>query len=308
MADPSRMELVIVAIPREDDHVFKVSSEKVPHMTLLYLGEVQWTAEQAINVTQYVEHAASLLRRFWMSVDRRGTLGSEQADVLFFDKNSNYKRLMAFRDNLMVDRDINTAYHATTQYPQWTPHLTLGYPETPAKPDTRDYGFNGVEFDKIAIWFGDSQGPTFQLKSWDDDELEVAMTDIPQGFDLEDVLTHYGVKGMKWGVKKDHNATGRKQTEATSSDATKLGDIKNRVGSQKTTRILSNDELRVALDRMRLEQEFTKLTNGLDKTKREKAAKFVSKLLIDTSKQNVEQTVKTQASGFVNEAIKNAKK
>ena len=31
--------LVIVAIPDENDRVWKVSSEKIPHMTLLFLGD-----------------------------------------------------------------------------------------------------------------------------------------------------------------------------------------------------------------------------------------------------------------------------
>lgn len=301
-ADPSRLELVVVAIPREDDYVWKVSSEPVPHMTLLYLGQVDWSPEQIQNVSLFIQHAASQLHRFWMSVDRRGTLGAQEADVLFFDKGINNKLLDRFRTNLLVDRDISTAYQSATQYDQWTPHLTLGYPETPAKPDTRDFGFNGVEFDKIALWTSDSDGPTFQLKSWADDELEVAMSDIQRGTDLEAVLEHHGVKGMKWGQHKKS-----RQTEATSHDAARVGDIKTRVKTQKTTKILSNQELRDALDRMRLEQEFSKLSGGLDKTRIQKSKEFVAKLLIDTGKQSADQAVKTKARTLVDEAVKKAK-
>jgi 2'-5' RNA ligase len=303
MADPSRLELVVVAIPRRDERVWKVSSEPVPHMTLLYLGDVDWTPEQFVHAAEFIEHAASQLSRFGMSVERRGVLGDKDADVLFFDKSWSYKRLKEFRDNLLVDRDISTAYQSATQYPEWTPHLTLGYPETPAKSDDLEYGIGWVEFDQIALWNGESTGPTFQLKSFDSADLEVSMSTTQAGADF---LEHYGVKGMKWGqhIKAKRN----RQTEPNSADADRVGSIKSRVKEQKTTKILSNAELRDALDRMRLEQEFSKLSNGLDKTRTQKGKAFLAKLIVDTGKQNVEQTVKTQASGFVNEAIKNAKK
>lgn len=302
MADASSMQLVVVAIPREDDYVWQISSEKVPHMTLLYLGDVSWTPEQFQHTAEFIQHASSLLNRFWMSVDRRGTLGPDDADVLFFDKNRSYKQLMKFRDNLLVDREISTAYQSATQFPEWIPHLTLGFPATPAKPLKREYGISGVEFDKIALWAADSEGPTFQLKSWMDDDLEVAMSEIKVGTDLEEVLEHFGVKGMKWGQHKKS-----RQTESDSADAQKVGGIKTRVKTQKTTKILTNQELRDALDRMRLEQEFSKLSGGLDKTRSQKAKGFVAKLLIDTGKQSADQAVKTKARGLVDEALKKTK-
>lgn len=308
MADSSNMEMVVVAIPREDDRVWKISSEKIPHMTMLYLGEPNWTAEQTINAVQYIGHAASMLNRFGMNVDRRGKLGPNEADVLFFSKNWGFKRLLDFQAGLLADSDIKLAYLQAEQYPEWTPHLTLGYPETPAKPDDRDYPIGWVEFDRIAIWTGDSEGPTFQLD--DNDSMEVAMSDIPAGFDLEDVLEHYGVKGMKWGQhkKNKHLTPGRKQTDPHSEDATRVGTIKTRVGEQKTTKILSNKELRDAIDRMRLEEDFTKLSKGLDQTRREKSAKFITKLLSDTGKQTADQVVKSQTRSVVDEAIKKAGK
>lgn len=200
MADPTRMELVVVAIPRDDDEVWKVSSEDVPHMTLLYLGEVDWTQEQVDRAAAFVSHASSQLSRFWMTVDRRGKLGDKDADVLFFDKSWSFKDLESFRSNLLANRELNDAYLQAFQHPEWTPHLTLGYPETPAKPLTRDYPINGVEFDKIALWTGISSGPTFLLKSFKDADLEVSMSQAQLGADF---LEHYGVKGMHWGTRKD---------------------------------------------------------------------------------------------------------
>lgn len=295
MADPANQQVVIVAIPQEDDYVWKVSSEKVPHMTLLYLGETEVTQ----HMSDYVEHASSLMSRFGMSVERRGKLGNNEADVLFFDKNYSYKKMMNFRGQLLTDRDIYTAYHSAAQYPDWTPHLTLGFPETPAKPMNREYGFNWVEFDRIAIWTGDSEGPTFQLKSHDN--MELAMSTLPRGSDLDEVLEHYGVKGMKWGKRKS------RQTEPNSEDSNRVGAVKTRVKTQKTTNILTTAELKDAIERMRLEQDFSKLSGGIDKTRTQKTKAFVAKLLVDTGKQNISQVAQSESKRLLDDQLRKAR-
>lgn len=292
MADQANQEVVIVAIPQEDDYTWKVSSEKIPHMTLLYLGEVEVTQHMA----NYVEHAASMLNRFGMTVNRRGKLGENSADVLFFDKSYSYRKLMDFRGQLLADPDIRTAYLEAPQHSEWIPHLTLGFPETPAKPMNREYGFNWVEFDRIAIWTGDSAGPTYQLETFDS-YLDVSMAESNE---FDDVLEHYGVKGMKWGVRKRNS----RQTDPTSDDALRVGTVKTRVKSQKTTHILTNAELKDAIERMRLEQDFSKLSGGIDKTRSQKTKAFVAKLLIDTGKQTATQAVQSQTKSLVDEQLR----
>jgi hypothetical protein len=70
-----------------------------------------------------------------MPVDRRGELGADQADVLFFKKGRyDYKAIRDFRATLLQDNNIKTAYDSASQFEgPWHPHLTLGYPATPAK-------------------------------------------------------------------------------------------------------------------------------------------------------------------------------
>jgi 2'-5' RNA ligase len=173
--------LVIVAIPDENDRVWKVSSEKVPHLTLLFLGDMDNVAN-VDQIIQFVEHAANqTLRRFYLPVDRRGELGADQADVLFFKKGRyDYKAIRDFRVTLLKDHNIRTAYDSATQFDgPWEPHLTLGYPATPAKPDDtdRDFGFYDVAFNKIAVWTEDFDGPEFLLKDyWDEWE---ALENVP---------------------------------------------------------------------------------------------------------------------------------
>jgi len=230
--------LVIVAIPDENDRVWKVSSEKIPHLTLLFLGDADKIAN-ADQITQFVEHAATMtLGRFYLPVDRRGELGEDKADVLFFKKGRyDYKAIRDFRVQLLKDNNIRTAYDSTAQHEgPWQPHLTLGYPETPAKPQDadHDYPFYDISFTKIAVWMDDFDGPEFLLKDpWDEwDTMETAPMDVAWSntsqAGAEHIIEHYGVKGMHWGVKKAGDAAFRAAPHAPYSS----GAVRYRVGAQ----------------------------------------------------------------------------
>lgn len=190
--------LVIVAIPSEDSEVWRYSSEKVPHMTLLFLGPVG-ANQNVAEIANFLQHASTtMLKRFYADVERRGMLGDDEADVLFFRKKY-FDDVLNFRSALLLDPNIRTAYDSVEQYPEWIPHLTMGYPNTPAKPDEREYpGIHGVHFDRIALWFGDYEGVEFQLQEYDYGYASVAQS----GLDAVQSIMHYGVKGMRWGQRK----------------------------------------------------------------------------------------------------------
>lgn len=156
----------VVAIPESGDMTWKVSSEKVPHMTLLFLGE-HTDPEIARNIALQIQHTIKTgLRPFSAQVHSRGVLGEDKADVLFFDQAVLDKQIYDFRSMLLQDATIRRCYDSSPQYPSWTPHLTLGYPQKPAKKISEDWSPNGIEyvyFNKIAFWLGDSDGPEFKL-------------------------------------------------------------------------------------------------------------------------------------------------
>lgn len=268
----------LVAIPAQDDYVWRISSEKVPHMTLLAFEDPGWTPEELALVTGYVEHASSLMTRFGMDVDRRGELGDKKADVLFFTDRWNFGKVKQFRSNLLANQLINAAARADERFPDWIPHLTLGFPATPAKKDPRDYpGTQWVNFDKISLWTSDSSGPEFLLKSDDSFLTDVAMSETQRGsVAVTDILEHFGVKGMKWGVRKGGGGS------PGSSDHQRATAARSKAKSGGGTKALTNDELRDLVNRMQLEQQFSRLQPA---SARRKAAKFAAEVLVNVGKQ-----------------------
>lgn len=198
--------LVIVALPADDDPIWKVSSEKKPHLTLCFLGDAK-SNPNVERIVEFVDHAVTVCEHgsFYMDVDYRETLGPDKADMFFFRKDWGTKWIAQFRNQLLKNNDIRTAYESVQQYPEWTPHLTLGYPTAPAHDDKMpEYGIRMISFDRIAVWTGDFDGPEFRLE-WPDryEELAVAYSSMNE----ERVklglaaIEHHGVKGMRWGKR-----------------------------------------------------------------------------------------------------------
>lgn len=295
-------DIVIVALPEEYDYVNKISSEKVPHLTLMYLGD-KLDDEALPGVVQYLHHVCKTsMRRFGLSVDRRGTLGDKNADVLFFQDGWQTEDLKDVIGYLLANDAISNAYNQAKKFPNWVPHLTLGYPDNPAKEDNRDYpGINYVNFNRIAIWVDDSEGPEFPLKGYSDMEIAMSSSEIGESFSeyffTEDTLAHYGVKGMKWGVRRDRTPTGVevKETpgrpvktkggryEKPSEDAKRTA-IQRQKARSSSTDSLSNQELKQLVERMQLEANYDRLM------KQRAGSSWVQKMF--TNKDHREKSIK----------------
>jgi hypothetical protein len=225
-------------------------------LTLLYLGENDFDATQMKLIMEYVEHASSTLPPFFLDVKRRGELGEHKADVLFFDQKWT-KVVEGFRSRLLSYDLISQAYLSTEQFPEWTPHLTLGYPENPAKKSDGQEQFWSVGFDRIAMWVDDYAGPTFQLEHGEYD-MEVAMSQARGRSAMEASLIHYGIKGMKWGVRRSEAQLARSKSSPKpqlSEDAKNVNRLHNKIET-KGTGSLSNQEMRQFLERVDLERRY----------------------------------------------------
>lgn len=276
------MSLTIVAIPRQDDFVWNVSSEKIPHLTLLSLGDN--VSEMDVNhIASFVQHATVLLQSpFGLSVDYRGELGDDKADVLFFDKSSgSFDRIDDFRKGLLQDRTIKKLFQSTPQFDEWTPHLTLGFPETPAKKDTRDFpGFNWMEFDKIAVWTGNFEGPEFQLKHGEVDST-MAMSFIDTG---EEFIEHHGIKGMKWGVRRSRKALARESGKIPRSEDSQ----RHAANAKKPLHSLSDKDLKDLQTRLQTEANVRRLQKNPKRQGQQVAKAVLAAFGIHTVKQAAE--------------------
>lgn len=69
-----------------------------------------------------------------------------------------------------------------------------------------------------------------------------------------DELYHYGVKGMKWGVRKSYSSSRKNKTKGWSKDAKRANAIK-----KKSVKQMSNAELKELNKRMELESNYNRL-------------------------------------------------
>jgi 2'-5' RNA ligase len=285
----------IVAIPEAQDPVWRYSSEKIPHMTLLFLGE-NGGGSDLEHVVEFVKHVAeSSMFPFYMHVDSRGPLGPDDADVLFFDKARNERSVPGLaRSYFLQDDEIKKAYNSIEQYPEWTPHLTMGYPKSPAKEDDRDYpGFGSVHFDRVALWNGEYEGPEFKLVYPErGDGMEVAWSDKAAAY-----LEHVGVKGMKWGIHKKEKAEpipdGEYRVTAKPGQKVKVEGGRGlsphedaiRVAAAReaaknsSTDSLSTKQLQELVTRTQLEQQYSKLTTPQNQSQMKNGLKKLNEIM-----------------------------
>jgi hypothetical protein len=98
----------------------------------------------------------------------------------------------------------------------------------------------------------------------------------------DDVLAHFGVKGMKWGVRRN------KPSMPASDDSARATAVRTKVKTG-GTKALSNKELQDLITRMNLEQQYARL----NPSKVQKGAQVVSDIL------RIGGTI-NQVVGFVN--------
>ncbi len=134
---------------------------------------------------------------------------------------------------------------------------------------------------------------------------------------VDDILKHYGVKGMKWGVRKDRlpsavvvkpkrggalKTSGGKNQPA-SRDAKSAARLRQRAKAS-TTNSLSNDELQRLVKRMNLEQQYS----NLSKQQASGGKAFIAKLIKGSASQQAQKTANIYADQIGDELRKKASK
>lgn len=114
---------------------------------------------------------------------------------------------------------------------------------------------------------------------------------------VDDVLEHFGVKGMHWGVRK------KAAKEASSSDDAKAANAAQaKIKSAGGTHALSNQELKSLVERMNLEKQFKSLQPP---TKSAAASKFAAELVLNVGKQQITRLASDAVTKQVAKAMGN---
>lgn len=158
--DGPRGGAIVALLPAESDPIYAASSEQPSaHMTTIWMGEASDLSDPELIVDE-VRLLAAELAPFTLKVKSRGELGDDGADVIFLEGS---EATGAIRDALLeTGTAIQEAHDSVEQYPEWTPHVTLGYADAPALTDYDLDDNTEVKFDRIAVWMG-GEYSTFAL-------------------------------------------------------------------------------------------------------------------------------------------------
>lgn len=108
---------------------------------------------------------------------------------------------------------------------------------------------------------------------------------IEQSEQVDAVLAHFGIKGMKWGQRKKN---------PVSREAGFKAGIKNQVRRQKVASV-SNQDLQRAIERMRLEQDFKRLAVN----EKSGVARWISSTMLEIGKREVQAVAAKKVAAFV---------
>lgn len=86
----------------------------------------------------------------------------------------------------------------------------------------------------------------------------------------DDFMAHFGVKGMKWGVRKDSSGPAAKPAAKASEDHAKVAALR-----AKPTHSLSNAQLKTINERLQLESTYARLDPGKVTSGRTKAEQLL---------------------------------
>lgn len=118
---------------------------------------------------------------------------------------------------------------------------------------------------------------------------------------LEEVLAHYGVPGMKWGVRRSNKQLAKaakkqakkdkKEGKNASEDAKKAKAAADKV-KKEGVKSLSNKELQQLNTRLNLEKQYSQLSSS----EKSAGSKFAQELLINVGKQQATKLANDQIS------------
>lgn len=117
-------------------------------------------------------------------------------------------------------------------------------------------------------------------------------------------LTHHGVLGMKWGVRKDGRGRGGRGPGVSKKRQAARPNVKRVARPSESTALqkkrvslgeMSNQQIQDSNQRMRLELEYKRLRSDIYKANRTKGQKFIQDVVIKNGQEVVVKLAKDKA-------------
>jgi len=122
---------------------------------------------------------------------------------------------------------------------------------------------------------------------------------------VDDVLQHWGILGMKWGVRRDRaklRRLARQRGDSREWDAPAEDHLRKIALKSKRLSQMSNTELKDFTQRLQLEKQYKELT----KKEISKGRKFVNDVLASSGKAVASNYVTKAATSFIDDMLKRA--
>lgn len=126
---------------------------------------------------------------------------------------------------------------------------------------------------------------------------------------LDDKIEHHGVKGMKWGVRR--NRTGWIGPAGSPSRAKSQGhkqasvESKSKSSSSRSTKKMTNAELREQIERLQMEKQYRQLTSEMTPQKHAAIRKAINQAILNGASQALTETVKAGGTKYISKPVFN---
>lgn len=164
-------EPIIAGIPAET--ATPIGPEE-PHVTLVYMNNVSSSDLESVKAAAQAV-ASEVTGPITLTVTERGTLGDKGADVLFLDGTL----LHDIRERLLEDEAVKAGYDAAEQFPEFTAHMTIGYPEDEYDPDEVEVP-EEIVLAGLSVWAGDDRFVYMFSEDSATEEPEADVEEVPE--------------------------------------------------------------------------------------------------------------------------------
>jgi hypothetical protein len=121
---------------------------------------------------------------------------------------------------------------------------------------------------------------------------------------VENILEHYGVKGMRWGFRKEGTGVPSSHRKGTSvsEDKARANESAAKVGRKGNTDALSNHELQSLVTRMGLERQYSSLASQT--ATKSAGKKFVMDIATNVARKQITAAANDVLSKQIKQALK----